>query len=200
MLTILLVWVVPILWGALIGYFTNALAIRMLFRPLARKYLLGIPLPLTPGIIRGAAASWRGASPVWWRVTCCRRKRCAPACRPRRSAVPEGQLRNLRETMLRRPLAELAARAGSALRGGPQAGAGAREIAWPDLLRHLLERVLVRLVGSRAFIYGVRSLVQRLVDDLGARRLSELVGGEQLTALVTGSLVPALAATRSARS
>ena len=50
-MTILLVWVVPILWGALIGYFTNALAIRMLFRPLTRKYLLGVPVPLTPGII-----------------------------------------------------------------------------------------------------------------------------------------------------
>ena len=193
MLTILLVWVVPILWGALIGYFTNALAIRMLFRPLTRKYLLGIPLPLTPGIIprrRGELAR-SIARMVGRDLLSPEAVRARLQTETFRRAL-EGQLRNLRETMLRRPLAELAARAGSALRGGPQAGAGAREIAWPDLLRHLLERVLVRLVGSRAFIYGVRSLVQRLVDDLGARRLSELVGGEQLTALVTGSLVPAL--------
>jgi hypothetical protein len=46
-----LIWVLPPLLGAIIGYVTNALAIRMLFRPLTRKYFLGIPLPLTPGII-----------------------------------------------------------------------------------------------------------------------------------------------------
>ena len=44
-------WVVPPLAGAVIGYFTNYLAIRMLFRPLEKKYFLGLPLPLTPGSI-----------------------------------------------------------------------------------------------------------------------------------------------------
>ena len=39
------------LLGALIGYITNALAIRMLFRPHKAKYLFGIHIPLTPGII-----------------------------------------------------------------------------------------------------------------------------------------------------
>ena len=197
-LTIFLVWVVPLLWGALIGYFTNALAIRMLFRPLTRKYVLGLPVPLTPGIIprrRGELARSIARMVA--------RDLLSPdAVRARlqtetfRGAL-EDQLRGLRETLLRQPLAELAARAGSALRGGPGDGSqaaagGAPEIAWSDLLRHLLERVLARLVGSRAFIYGVRTLVQQLVDDLGARRLSELVGGERLTALVTGSLLPAL--------
>lgn len=41
----------PPVAGAIIGYFTNYLAIRMLFRPLTRKYLFKVPLPLTPGII-----------------------------------------------------------------------------------------------------------------------------------------------------
>ena len=44
-------YVVPPIAGAIIGYFTNYLAIRMLFRPLTKKYLLGLPIPLTPGII-----------------------------------------------------------------------------------------------------------------------------------------------------
>ena len=44
-------YVVPPVAGAIIGYFTNYLAIRMLFRPLTKKYLLGLPIPLTPGII-----------------------------------------------------------------------------------------------------------------------------------------------------
>ncbi len=44
-------YLMPPLAGAIIGYFTNYLAIRMLFRPLYKKYLFQIPIPLTPGII-----------------------------------------------------------------------------------------------------------------------------------------------------
>ncbi|MCD6292055.1 MAG: DUF445 family protein, partial [Deltaproteobacteria bacterium] len=44
-------YVMPPIAGAVIGYFTNYLAIRMLFRPLTKKYFLGLPVPLTPGII-----------------------------------------------------------------------------------------------------------------------------------------------------
>ena len=40
--------------GALIGYLTNYIAIRMLFRPLNPWYLLGRKLPLTPGVIPAA--------------------------------------------------------------------------------------------------------------------------------------------------
>lgn len=44
-------WLVPPLLGALIGYVTNYVAIRMLFRPLHPWRLFGLRLPLTPGII-----------------------------------------------------------------------------------------------------------------------------------------------------
>lgn len=37
--------------GSIIGYFTNWLAIRMLFRPHEEKRILGIKLPFTPGMI-----------------------------------------------------------------------------------------------------------------------------------------------------
>lgn len=37
--------------GAVIGYITNYLAIRMLFRPTTAKYLFGKQLPFTPGVI-----------------------------------------------------------------------------------------------------------------------------------------------------
>lgn len=37
--------------GAVIGYITNDIAIRMLFRPHTAKYILGIHIPFTPGII-----------------------------------------------------------------------------------------------------------------------------------------------------
>ena len=37
--------------GGLIGYITNYIAIRMLFRPHQAKYFMGIHIPFTPGII-----------------------------------------------------------------------------------------------------------------------------------------------------
>lgn len=37
--------------GAAIGFFTNYIAIRMLFRPHQPKYLMGFHIPFTPGII-----------------------------------------------------------------------------------------------------------------------------------------------------
>lgn len=41
----------PPLLGAFIGYLTNKVAIRMLFRPLKKWHVLGIPVPMTPGVI-----------------------------------------------------------------------------------------------------------------------------------------------------
>ncbi|MEA3466318.1 MAG: DUF445 family protein [Thermodesulfobacteriota bacterium] len=44
-------YLLPPLLGALIGYVTNYIAIRMLFRPLRPWYIVGVRIPLTPGII-----------------------------------------------------------------------------------------------------------------------------------------------------
>ena len=49
----LLAYAGPPLVGAFIGYLTNKVAIRMLFRPLRRWRILGIPVPMTPGVIPG---------------------------------------------------------------------------------------------------------------------------------------------------
>ncbi|MEM9977785.1 MAG: DUF445 family protein [Cyanobacteria bacterium P01_D01_bin.2] len=46
-----LLFVVPPVAGGIIGYFTNDLAIKMLFRPYRPIYLLGRRLPFTPGLI-----------------------------------------------------------------------------------------------------------------------------------------------------
>ncbi len=44
-------YIIPPLLGGIIGYVTNYIAIRMLFRPLRAWRILGIRVPLTPGII-----------------------------------------------------------------------------------------------------------------------------------------------------
>jgi uncharacterized membrane protein YheB (UPF0754 family) len=46
-----LLWIIPPLAGAVIGYITNVVAIRMLFRPLKAIRVLGFRLPFTPGIL-----------------------------------------------------------------------------------------------------------------------------------------------------
>ena len=48
---IFLTWVLPPLIGAIIGYSTNVVAIKMLFRPLKEIRVFGIRLPFTPGIL-----------------------------------------------------------------------------------------------------------------------------------------------------
>lgn len=44
-------FIIPILVGATIGYITNWLAIKMLFKPHEEKRFLGLHIPLTPGLI-----------------------------------------------------------------------------------------------------------------------------------------------------
>jgi len=44
-------WILPPIVGAFIGYSTNVVAIRMLFRPLRKIRLFGLRLPFTPGIL-----------------------------------------------------------------------------------------------------------------------------------------------------
>ncbi|MDR1444649.1 MAG: DUF445 family protein [Treponema sp.] len=47
----ILLFVVPPLAGAIIGFITNVLAIKMLFRPLKAYHIFGIRIPFTPGIL-----------------------------------------------------------------------------------------------------------------------------------------------------
>ncbi|EGT0691664.1 DUF445 family protein [Clostridium perfringens] len=45
------IYIIGALIGAVIGYITNWLAIKMLFRPREVKYIFGMKLPFTPGLI-----------------------------------------------------------------------------------------------------------------------------------------------------
>ena len=46
-----LIYLAPPLVGAFIGYVTNRVAIRMLFRPLKAYHIGGLKIPMTPGVI-----------------------------------------------------------------------------------------------------------------------------------------------------
>jgi uncharacterized membrane protein YheB (UPF0754 family) len=47
----ILLYISPPILGGLIGYYTNDIAIKMLFRPYKAVYLLGQKVPFTPGLI-----------------------------------------------------------------------------------------------------------------------------------------------------
>ena len=44
-------YIIPSLVSGIIGYVTNDIAIRMLFRPHTAKHIMGWRVPFTPGII-----------------------------------------------------------------------------------------------------------------------------------------------------
>lgn len=47
----LVLWVAPVVIGGVIGYVTNDIAIKMLFRPLKELRVFGIRVPFTPGVL-----------------------------------------------------------------------------------------------------------------------------------------------------
>ena len=51
MIVSVLTYIAAPLVGGVIGYITNDIAIRMLFRPHTAKYVFGVKIPFTPGII-----------------------------------------------------------------------------------------------------------------------------------------------------
>ncbi len=58
-------YIIAPLLGGIIGYITNDIAIRMLFRPHKAKYIFGVRIPFTPGIIpkeKGRIASAIGGA------------------------------------------------------------------------------------------------------------------------------------------
>ncbi len=58
-------YLLPPLVGAVIGYFTNYIAVKMLFRPRRPVYLFGHQLPLTPGAIpKGKARLAKSAGKI----------------------------------------------------------------------------------------------------------------------------------------
>lgn len=170
-------WAVPPLMGAAIGYATNFVAIRMLFRPLTRKRVLGIPLPLTPGVIprqRGQLA--RSIASVVSRELLTPDAIRAHLQRPEFTARLRVQLASLSSDLLAMPVRKLA---------------GAVQGARPQI-EQALAALLYRLFGSHGFIYALRGLVERAVESAGGRTLDEMADDLMLSAFVSGRLVPRL--------
>jgi len=175
-LTEILPWVLPPFLGAVIGYVTNAIAIRMLFRPLTQVRVLGVRLPLTPGIIPKQRTQL--AESIGQMVS---RELLTEEAVRRQLATENFQIRleqnidSLLGDIISTPLAELQQ--------------GNQELVFTSVEGFLSEG-LYSFFSSRSFIHGVRNILSRVIRSVGEKRVGELIGEAKVGTVVVEKLVP----------
>lgn len=148
-------WIAPPLVGAVIGYVTNAIAIKMLFRPLTEKRVFGLRVPFTPGIL--PMQRHKLAVNIGNMVS--------------RELLTESIVRDRLRTAEFRSLVErsVAGYTEKLLSSSiSQAASSASDFG------RSVGAVVERFVVSDSFSNLVRSVVRRAVDKIGARTLSDL--------------------------
>ncbi len=175
-LTEVLPWVLPPLLGAVIGYVTNAIAIRMLFRPLAEVRILGIRLPLTPGIIPKQRVQL--AESIGQMVS---RELLTEEAVRRQLSTENFKIRL--EQNIDTLLADIISTPLAALQKGNQ------ELVFSSVEGFLSEG-LYSFFSSRSFIHGVRGIIGRVIHSVGEKRVGELVGESEVGMAVVQRLVP----------
>ena len=156
-------WAAPPLLGAVIGYVTNDIAIRMLFRPLTEKRLFGLRLPFTPGVIPRqryelAESIARMVSRELITADAVQAQMAHPDFREKL----ENNVQSLLGDLLDRPLAELGGDDSESLLAS---------------LESFLADALSGFFSSRSFIHGARALISGGVHRLSGLTLGELFGG-----------------------
>lgn len=179
MLAILSWLALPII-GALIGYVTNRIAIKMLFRPRAARHILGIHIPFTPGIIPKSRDEI--ASNIGQMVA---RQLLSPEAIREQLDSPTLQeslklwIRHQREALMERPIRL------------PD-GTNVEEKAGTQLLEDLLAELLPQLARSSVFQQAVSSLATSLISTVGQKQLDEIITPEDVSRLVSDRLLPLL--------
>ena len=177
-LDLLLRIVLPPVLGAAIGYITNALAIRMLFRPLTEKRLLGIRIPLTPGVIpkqRHALAVNIGKMVSQELITVDALQSHIETEGFQESISSNVSL--MTTNILETPLESLKV-------GDLEAVYGS--------LDGLLAETLKGFLRSRNFIHAVRSIISRLVGSLSNKPLGALLENVDLRRFLDTHVLPFL--------
>lgn len=177
-LTEVLPWVLPPLLGAAIGYVTNAIAIRMLFRPLTEKRVLGLRLPLTPGII--PKQRYQLAESLGQMVS----RELLTEEAVRRQLATEG-FQNKLEENIDALLGDILSTPLATLQGGNQ------ELVF-SAVEGFLSEALYGFFSSRSFIHGVRNILGRVVHSLAEKPVAELIGRNEVGTLVVQRVIPLL--------
>jgi uncharacterized membrane protein YheB (UPF0754 family) len=191
----LLPYVLPPLIGAVIGYITNAVAIKMLFRPLYEKRIGRLRIPFTPGIIprqRGQLAQSIGRMVSKQLITedAVRRQISSPNFRTTIAA----RIASLTETVVFTPVRQLPEKFGRrGAAGAPQEvpeKATAKK-AGERPMENLINELLYSFVRGEPFGRGLRFTMEFGLEGLARRRLAVLIGerGEKLDAVAGTTLL-----------
>jgi hypothetical protein len=165
-------WIVPPLVGAVIGYITNWLAIKMLFRPLREMRVFGLRLPFTPGLLprerKRISKSLGDTVAVELLTADVVRKRLAePDIRSSLVSAIDGRLESA-----------LAGRAADALpKGGVGLGPVARLVAgaWSSLASSEAFRLSLDKALRRAFVLAEEMPLSRFLPPERAGELASLI-------------------------
>ncbi len=184
-------WILPPLLGAIIGYVTNRIAIKMLFRPLNPKRVLGVRVPLTPGVIPRnrfdlARTIARMVSEQLLSPKAIREQLDSPEFR----SNLKQWIGERRRTLMQRPILQQAQDDGM-VNGHADAdgiGQGGRS-AFPE---ELVEELLAAFLKSPQCARMAQSLAEQVTSDVGSKRISEITSAEQLADFVHGNVLPAL--------
>ena len=186
---VVLPWILPPLLGAIIGYVTNRIAIKMLFRPLTPKRLLGVRVPLTPGVIPRnrydlARTIARMVSEQLLSPQALREQLDTPEFRQNLTAW----IGQRRRALMERPI--YLHPAGGAPDG--HGGAAHGEETGSPSVDGLFQDLLVAFLSSPQCARMVHSLAQQIAEGVGGKRLSDITSAEQLTEFVHDNVLPAL--------
>ncbi len=161
---VFLVWIMPPLVGGVIGYITNWLAVKMLFRPLREWRVFGLRVPFTPGVLpreRGRLAVNLGNTVANELLTPeVVRKRLAE---PEFRAVVATTIANAARDVLGKPI-------GSGSDGGNGYGP----------IRDVATGFLGRVAESEAFKSALGSAISHALGAFKTVKVGDLVGSKDL--------------------
>ena len=207
----ILPWVLPPLLGAVIGYVTNRIAIKMLFRPLNPKRLFGVRIPLTPGVIPRnrydlARTIARMVSEQLLSPQALREQLDTPEFRRNLASWIRERRLSLMETQVGRPHPNPLPRGegtwhapssgerphSNPLPEGEETLSGAEPQPLDGILPEIAEELLAAFLASPQCARMVQSLAEQVTRDVGEKRMSDITSEEQLADFVHDRVLPAL--------
>ena len=182
-------WMLPPLLGAIIGYVTNRIAIKMLFRPLNPKRVLGIRVPLTPGVI--PRNRFDLARTIGRMVS---EQLLSPQALKEQLDTAEFRdslkrwIGERRRALMQRPVG---LSTGNDQAGDKPDGSSADGVAGVPFPEELLEELLAAFLKSPQCAAMVQSLARQVTEGVGGKRLSDVTSADDLARFVHGSVLPA---------
>jgi len=169
-------WILPPALGAIIGYVTNYLAIKMLFRPLTEKRILGIRIPLTPGIIpkqRKQLAESIGNMVSKNLLTSDTIK--SHISSNRFKCEIQNNISSFSADILNKPLSYLNDKNLSLIY---------------DFLEKFLNKALYTLLHAENFKHSLKKLIENIIDSISQKKIKDLTAKVEIKNVFVSYIIP----------